>query len=85
MGKHNKIKIFTTAYSRFMNIEDDKNLRREKLTLNEYHDVFDLLKEMSDMKTTAVTFQSGVANWFKRNGFSVTLDDGVNYTIALPE
>jgi len=74
-----KINIYTKAYDRFRNIEDMKDLKKEKLTLTEYDAVYDVLKTLSridDSKTT--TFVKAVADWFKRNGFSVIQGTGVN-------
>ena len=82
-----KINIYTTAYDRYKNIEDMKDLKREKLTLAEYDTVYDVLKVLSridDSKTS--TYIEAVANWFKRNGFSVVQGTGadcVNWIISI--
>lgn len=79
MTRAGKIKIFTKAYCKYRDLYDIKDLKREKLTLTEYHLVGDILKSLSginDMETT--TFVEAAANWFKRNGFSVEQGTGVD-------
>ena len=84
-GIKKKADIFATAYKKYKDIEDMSDLRKEKLTLDEYDTVFDLLKQMSDLKSKGYTFKTGVAEWFKKNKFIVTMDsDNVNYIISLP-
>ena len=84
-GIKKKADIFATAYKKYKDIEDMKDLRKEKLTLDEYDTVFDLLKQMSDLKSKGYTFKTGVAEWLKRNKFIVTMDsNNVNYIISLP-
>ena len=79
-------KIFTQAYSDYYEIENMSDLKRNQLTLAEYDTVFDGLKILSNLKADSlfVTFMDGVANWFKRHGFKVSMDkDNVNYIISL--
>ena len=83
-----KINVYTMAYDRYKSIEDMKDLKREKLTLAEYNAVYDVLKTLSriidDPKTS--TYIEAVANWFKRNGFSVvqgTRVDCVSWIISI--
>lgn len=84
-GIKKKADIFATAYKKYKDIEDMNDLRKEKLTLDEYDTVFDLLKQMSDLKSKGYTFKTGVAEWFKRKKFIVTMDNNnVNYIISLP-
>lgn len=66
-GIKKKADIFATAYKKYKDIEDMNDLRKEKLTLDEYDTVFDLLKQMSDLKSKGYTFKTGVAEWFRRN------------------
>lgn len=83
MNKSKKIKTFTAAYSKYIDIQDDRDLRKNHITLCEYHVIFDILKELSDItEKKAETISEGVANWFKRNGFAVA-ERGVGFSISL--
>lgn len=84
MTTANKARIFTKAYHKYKEIESDKDLKKNHLTLAEYRSVEDILKEMADLQHDSKTFQTNVAEWFKRMDFVVELDaDGVNWRIAL--
>lgn len=77
-----KATIFAVAYGNFKDIENMKDLKREKLTLAEYNAVYDILKTTSDCKTSATTIMSNVKNWFVRNDFVVT-ENGIGWIISL--
>ena len=81
----NKMHIFVNAYDKWRVIENDADLRKEKLTLFDYGIVSDCLKRLSTIKGEKyLTICSSVAEWFKRNGFNVSLDGNkINYVISL--
>lgn len=61
---------------------DEKAFRKLKLTHEEYQSARTTLKEYW-RDGEAQTFNSSVADFFKRNGFSVSkADDGVDYIIT---
>lgn len=87
MGKYEakKARIFTRAYSDYMIIENDQDLKKNKITLAEHAIIFDLLKEFSTLPDYwLLTSFSGVAAWFKNKGFSVRYPDreNINYSIG---
>ena len=85
MRKEKKNKICESAFNRFMAIDTSKDLEREGLTLSDYNSVFNILAELNSLNGESVkTFNTKVAEWFKRNGFTVQMDvNKVNYLISL--
>lgn len=85
MKKTEKMHTFVKAYDRYRVIENDADLRKEKLTLFDYAIVGECLRALSEIKGNAyLTICTPVANWFKRNGFNVSLDGNkINYVISL--
>lgn len=85
--KAQAIRIFATAYSKFTDISDDRDLKRNNLTLSDYHTVYDILKLLSGCRKgeQAKTFCPAPARWFEKNGFTVKEPNGneVNYIISL--
>ena len=80
-----KARIFTRAYSDYMEIENDQDLKKNKITLAEHAIIFDLLKEFSTLPDYCLlTSFSGVAAWFKSKGFFIKVPDGenINYSIG---
>lgn len=93
MTKQQKERILSNAFSEFKSIDDERNLKRNKLLLNDYYTVRDILDKISkvDGNTSVHTLSESVAEWFKRNGFIVyppnptsrSYLENVNYTIVL--
>ena len=85
MRRTDKMHTFVKAYDKYRIIENDADLRKEKLTLCDYAIVGECLRTLSEIKGNAyLTICTSVANWFKRNGFSVSLDGNkINYVISL--
>ena len=80
-----KMKVMTKAYEAWRTIENDVDLRKNKLTLNEYQVLTDVLKKLSTMESDGeYTLLAGVANWCKKHGLFVK-PDGINYKIGLVE
>lgn len=87
-----KMKAMTKAYNVWQTIENAVDLRKNKLTLNEYQVLTDILRELSAMESDGVyTFFAGVAEWCRKHGLVVIDPDGeseddikkVNYWIGL--
>lgn len=67
-------------YNDYMAIDDDRALKKTGMTLAEYNalpDVFERLQKNGHVNT----FMTGLANYFKKFGFSVSLD-GTDYEIT---
>ena len=81
--KAKRMRTFATAYDKYFKIEDEKDLAKNKLTLAEFDNVFDGLKALSKIDDSVFdTIFAGVADWFKRNGFTV-VNHGVGYRISI--
>lgn len=79
-AKTDLTKKLSKLYNAYMAIDDDKALKRTGMTLAEYNalpDVFERLQKNGHVNT----FMSGLANYFKKFGFSVSLD-GTDYEIT---
>lgn len=79
-AKTDLTKKLSNLYNDYMAIDDDKALKRAGMTLAEYNalpDVFERLQKNGH----ANTFMTGLANYFKKFGFSVSLD-GTDYEIT---
>ena len=76
---------FVKAYDKWRMIEDENDLKKNRLTLTEYHAVADILKALSGIDDSRYeTFMAGVANWFEKNGFNVCIDsNNCNYVISI--
>ena len=85
MTKSQKIKIFVKAYDKYRIIEDDADLRKNKLSLSDYYEVGECLKSLSRIDDKVFhTIMSCVANWFKDNGFNVVHHEGgTTYHISI--
>lgn len=67
MTKAQKMRTFTKAYSNWRSIEDDRDLRRNKLTLAEYNMLTEILKSLSDISDKVEeTISESVANWCRK-------------------
>ena len=83
MGKAKRIRTFTNAVHRFRKIETEQDLRREKLSLCDYHQVFDILSALSDIDDTASeTISQSVADWFIKMGFIVR-NKGIGWEVTI--
>ena len=67
------------AFSDYNAIWDDKDLKKEKLTLADYNAIPDVLGKFASVKkdATASTIYGHVAAWMKRHGFTVTEKNGI--------
>lgn len=76
---------FKKAYKAWQKIDTAADLKKNKLTLAEYHILTDILRELSKLNgKTAYTFSDGVANWLKKHGFTVNMDNNkINYLISI--
>lgn len=85
MKRVDKMHTFVKAYDKYRVIENDADLRKEKLTMLDYAIVGECLQSLSEIKGNAyLTICTSVAEWFKRNGFNVSLDcNKINYVISL--
>ena len=87
-----KMKSMTKAYKAWQKIDNNADLRKNKLTLTEYHVLTDILRKLSTMESNGIyTLWSGVAEWCRKHGLVVTEPDvesddnikSVNYWIGL--
>lgn len=76
---------FKKAYKAWQKIDTAADLKKNKLTLAEYHTLTDVLRELSKLNgKIAYTYSDGVANWLKKHGFTVNMDDNkINYLISI--
>ena len=81
MKKTDAIRAITKAYSTLKDIETERDLQKNKLSLNDYFAARDIFSELSTPGSSAKTFITSVADFYKRSGFNVTLA-GVNYIIT---
>ena len=80
--KTDKIKKLTAIYNDYMSIETDKDLKKRKLTLAEYQAFPSVFNDYQKNRGKTRTFIDGIANYFKKYGFSVSMDENnVNYII----
>lgn len=71
------------AWRHLNDIEDAKGLLRERLTLSDYWAAMELMPELAEPNSKALTFSKSVADFFHRYGFSVTPDaEGVNFVVG---
>ena len=77
-------KAITKAYSTLNDIENDNDLKRERLTVAEYHAACDIFPELSTPGNSAQTFIKSVAEFYARAGFTVK-PGTVNFTITTAE
>lgn len=79
-SKNDLTRKLSKLYNDYMAIDDDKALKKTGMTLAEYNalpDVFERLQKNGHVNT----FMTGLANYFKKFGFSVSLD-GTDYEIT---
>lgn len=76
-----KSRMIAWVFSDYTSIENDADLRKRHLTLTDYNIVHDGICCLAKYKPFT-TFVSNVAEYFKKNGFSVNMDEnGINYVI----
>lgn len=73
-----------TAYNHLRQIESAADLKRERLTLAEYHTAGALFNEVNTPGSTTETFFKAAAEFFARCGYEVK-PAGVNYRITAPQ
>lgn len=77
-----QMRKMVALYHDYTHIENDSDLRKRRLHLNDYQAIPGLANSIQ--RTGEVrTFLDVVANYFKRFGFTVTMDENnVNYIIS---
>lgn len=79
--KTDKIKKLTAIYNDYVSIETDRDLKKRKLTLAEYQAFPSVFNDYQKNGETR-TFVTAIADYFKKYGFSVSMDENnVNYII----
>ncbi len=81
MKKTDAMRAITKAFCTLDAISDENELKREKLTLSDYHAARDIFPALSTPGSTAKTFIKSVADFYSRAGFTV-YESGINYTIT---
>ena len=83
MKKTEAMHAITKAFSILDGIEDANDLKKQRLTLADYHAARDIFGQLSTPGSSAKTFLQGVADFYSRAGFTVTMEPaGVNYIIS---
>ena len=83
INKTQRMNTFTTAYDVLMSIDDDKALRKEKLTLYDYNTVYYIMSKLSGITDkTMETPTESVAAWFTKYGFNVK-PKGIGWEISI--
>ena len=77
-----QMKVFKAAYNKLMAMEDGK--LATGLSLVDFDLIYTAMQEMyEDHKAHAETISKNVADWFRKNKFSVQ-ERGIGWTISLP-
>lgn len=84
MKKTTAIHAIAKAHHFLQDIENDNDLKRERLTVAEYHAARDIFPELSTPGNSAQTFIKSVAEFYARAGFTVK-PGTVNFTITTAE
>ena len=72
MTKCEKAKIFSKALYNFEKIQNDTDLKRNRLQYTEYHIIHTILCELNGLEKSGTWTSLGkVAEWFKKQGFFV--------------
>ena len=82
MTNADKMRTISATYHKLNDADSIDDLRKLKLTLAEFDICRAIFPEVSKIGGVAKTSCTEVANFFKRNGYSVELK-GVNYTITI--
>lgn len=83
MSKAKRIHAFAKAYHVLTHIDDDKDLKKEKLTAADYYIVFQIMSELSGINDkTLETINKSVADWFIKYGFNVK-EKGIGWEVSI--
>lgn len=75
-------RMLSKIYSVYNAIEHSNDLRKHGLSMSDYRAFPDVFKQLQNIGY-AETFVKSIADFFKKNGFGVSMDgDGVNYVIT---
>lgn len=75
-------RMLSKIYSVYNAIEHSNDLRKHGLSLSDYRAFPDVFQQLQNIGY-AETFVKSIADFFKKNGFGVSMsDDGVNYVIT---
>lgn len=77
-----QMKVFKAAYDKLASMEDGKLAKG--LSLVDFDLIYTAMQEMyEDHKAHAETISKNVADWFRKNKFSVQ-ERGIGWAISLP-
>lgn len=83
MTKAKRINTFAKAYHALKEIDNDKALRKAKLTLVDYQIVYDIMSTLSGITDcTTETINKAVADWFIKYGFNVE-EKGIGWEVSI--
>ena len=77
-----KMRIISATYHKLNDTDSIDDLRKLKLTLAEFDVCREIFPEISKIGGVAKTCLTGVADFFKNNGYSVELKN-INYIITI--
>lgn len=66
-----KVKILNKAYTEFQSIKNEKDLKKNGLTLSDYCILFDVLQELNKCDSVWC-LSKNVADWCKKQGLFIT-------------
>lgn len=72
---------YDSVFNKFNNIESDKELRRQGLTLSDYDALYEVFRDLHN-DTTAETLSGSVVRWCKKNGL-IAVSHGIGWEISL--
>lgn len=81
MTKVEAMRSIKKAFKSLNSIESIEDLKKAKLSLSDYHAAMDIFNELSKPGSSAKTFISNVAAFYKKCGFNVVLRN-INYVIS---
>lgn len=70
------MKAISKAYTTLRNIESEADLKKNKMTLADYHAAKEVFKQLTTPGNSTTTFISNVAAFFEKCNFNVVLDKG---------
>ena len=71
MTREQKRKKLFNAYNAYRLIETEEALKRNKLSLSDYHEVFRIISELNYNPECVQTVCRNAAEWLKRYGFNI--------------
>lgn len=74
------MKNFKKAYVKFCAIETVKDLKKNKLTLTEFDEVYRIFMEIGEYGHSS-TIMEGAKNWMEHNGAEVR-EEGIGWTLT---